>query len=224
MICKKCGADIPDSATFCTECGQPTKRESYEMPSLDEPVQQYQPINFPGQNKIEEFTLPPPPVIENPEGSPRFVGFKDAVILYFKNALNFQGRSTRSEYWYSILFYILVTFAVTLILGKTGVNLSYILPVVFFVPNLAVLVRRMHDVGKSALPIMIYYGIYSLMQVYYDYKYRSILTGSFTGEREQISSILLILPLFLLIGGIYFLVQCCTMSEMRDNKYGRKPH
>ena len=62
------------------------------------------------------------------------------------------------------------------------------------------------------------------MQVYYDYKYRSILTGSVTGEREQISSILLILPLFLLIGGIYFLVQCCTMSEMRDNKYGRKPH
>ena len=218
MICKKCGADNPDNATFCTECGKPMKRESYEMPSLDEPIQQYQKIEFPNQN-TEDFTLPPAPVIQNPDGSPRFVGFKDAVRLYFKNVLNFRGRSTRSEYWYAFLFYVIVCFAATMFMSATGINVSYLIPIIFIVPNLSVLTRRMHDVGESGYKIIAYYVLYTVYDIQY---YVSIKPALLKGE--SISTTSFFMPLALLIFGIYFLVKCCTMSEMKENKYGRKPH
>ena len=31
--------------------------------------------------------------------SPKYVGFGEAVKLFFTNYVNFGGRSTRSEYW-----------------------------------------------------------------------------------------------------------------------------
>ncbi|MDE7227823.1 MAG: DUF805 domain-containing protein [Treponemataceae bacterium] len=32
--------------------------------------------------------------------SPEYVGFFDAIKLFFRNYTNFKGRSTRSEYWW----------------------------------------------------------------------------------------------------------------------------
>lgn len=32
------------------------------------------------------------------------VGFKDAVVRFVKNTLNFKGRASKSEYWYAMLF------------------------------------------------------------------------------------------------------------------------
>ena len=53
MICKNCGAQIPDGSAFCTECGAPVQQE---QPIQQEPVQQpqYTPVqpvvNDPGLN------------------------------------------------------------------------------------------------------------------------------------------------------------------------------
>ena len=82
--------------------------------------------------------------------------------VVFENYANFKGRARRSEYWYFILANTIIS-----------IPLSYILPFVFtpelsilgtiysfavFIPSIAVLVRRMHDVGKS--------GWYSLIPIY----------------------------------------------------------
>ena len=57
----------------------------------------------------------------------------------------FEGRASRSEYWWFYLFTVLVT-AVADMFGGTLGNLASL---AFFLPGLALLVRRLHDVGRS---------------------------------------------------------------------------
>ena len=84
------------------------------------------------------------------------ITFADAIKLAFKNYANFGGRSTRPEYWYFILFNVLVTavanaidFAMT---GKTSSGLvGNVASIVLFLPLLTVLVRRFRDAGVSPL-------------------------------------------------------------------------
>ena len=88
-------------------------------------------------------------------------------LSVLKNYANFTGRARRSEYWYFILFNFIFSIAALLIdymLGSTinveqsngysytGIHLGYInilYGLAVFIPGLAVLVRRLHDVGKS---------------------------------------------------------------------------
>lgn len=71
----------------------------------------------------------------------------------FRNFATFEGRARRSEYWYFLLFNFIVL-ATLLILGSLindslGLILYIGYVLVSFVPNLALSVRRLHDVGKS---------------------------------------------------------------------------
>ena len=64
---------------------------------------------------------------------------------------DFSSRARRSEYWYFVLFNVLfscVALIIDTLLGTAGIfNGIYALFV--FIPGLSVLVRRLHDVGKS---------------------------------------------------------------------------
>lgn len=78
-----------------------------------------------------------------------------------KNYANFNGRARRSEYWYFSLMnfiivmavYILMAIAIFATKSATVAIVFGALLVVFMlatiVPNIAVLVRRLHDTGKS---------------------------------------------------------------------------
>ena len=77
------------------------------------------------------------------------------------NYANFSGRARRKEYWMYVLVQSIIMIALMIldsILGLDfelqGISLGYgylylIGVVVHFIPSLAVLVRRLHDVGKS---------------------------------------------------------------------------
>lgn len=73
-------------------------------------------------------------------------------VLKFKYA-DFDGRARRSEFWY----FGLCNFLVILILGSIGFMIDPSVGLVLIglywlavlVPSIAVLVRRLHDVGKS---------------------------------------------------------------------------
>jgi len=82
--------------------------------------------------------------------------------MFFKNYVNFSGRSRRAEYWYVVLFQFLVSFALGFLNGiltyLTDGNyvvgiimsvLSYGWSLAILIPNLALGFRRMHDIGKS---------------------------------------------------------------------------
>ncbi|MEE1049068.1 MAG: DUF805 domain-containing protein [Clostridia bacterium] len=87
----------------------------------------------------------------------------------FKKYAQFNGRSRRSEYWYAALanyIIVLVAYAIMFIpmfmsaasgngspamLGLTGI-ISVLLVIYFlaaFVPSIALMVRRLHDTGRS---------------------------------------------------------------------------
>ena len=90
------------------------------------------------------------------------MGFGEAVKSFWSHYSKFKGRSRRSEYWWIQLFLVLTNLAVAAIdlalmngdvdrfIANGGggiVGLIWIL--VTIVPALAVLVRRLHDTGKT---------------------------------------------------------------------------
>jgi uncharacterized membrane protein YhaH (DUF805 family) len=84
---------------------------------------------------------------------------------YFKvlqNYATFSGRARRSEYWYFVLFNVIIAFVLGFIGGTTGTPvLSNIYTLAVLIPGIAVGVRRMHDVGKSGWFLLI--PIYNLI-------------------------------------------------------------
>ncbi|KRD11530.1 hypothetical protein ASE21_07425 [Flavobacterium sp. Root901] len=82
--------------------------------------------------------------------------------VVFENYANFKGRARRSEYWYYALANALISFALLIagaILGGlfgdavTGLIIGYALFALYtfatLLPSLGVIVRRLHDIGKS---------------------------------------------------------------------------
>lgn len=90
------------------------------------------------------------------------MSFGAAVSSFWKNYANFKGRARRSEYWFVFLFLFLTNLAAAVIdlvlmqgdvdrfIANGGggiVGLIWILATI--VPALSILVRRLHDTGKS---------------------------------------------------------------------------
>ncbi len=85
-------------------------------------------------------------------------------ILALKKYAQFSGRSSRSEYWYFFLYNILINalFSGLSTLTQDVKTISTIIFIVslvitlfLLVPGLAVAVRRLHDLGKSAWMMLI---------------------------------------------------------------------
>jgi uncharacterized membrane protein YhaH (DUF805 family) len=79
-------------------------------------------------------------------------------LKVWRNYANFNGRARRQEYWMFMLFNLLIIFVPTAIeLAIKGRDadpgiLGYFSAVYLLaalIPSLAVLVRRLHDIGKS---------------------------------------------------------------------------
>ncbi|MEK7552028.1 MAG: DUF805 domain-containing protein [Patescibacteria group bacterium] len=70
----------------------------------------------------------------------------------------FSGRAQRAEYWYFVLFNILISIAfsiVSSILGDDKGILGTLYTLAVLVPCLAVSVRRLHDTGRSGWMLLI---------------------------------------------------------------------
>ena len=84
-------------------------------------------------------------------------------ITALKKYATFEGRSQRSEYWYFILFYVLIYVVLAVFdgisgsfSGKAGIGLlTGIFSLAMLLPSLAVTVRRLHDTGRSGWWILI---------------------------------------------------------------------
>ena len=128
------------------------------------------------------------------------IGFADAIRICVKEKYaHFEGRATRSEYWYFYLFNFIfnvicrmaATFIATFMSSDSEeeaiiVDLLYLFfSFALFLPQLAVTARRLHDTGKS--------GWYWLI---------------------------VLIP----IAGIFiFIAQLIKPSSPEDNKYGPAP-
>jgi uncharacterized membrane protein YhaH (DUF805 family) len=78
------------------------------------------------------------------------MNFSDSIKLGFSNYVNFTGRACRSEYWYWILFVFIAFIVAEIIDAVIGRSIFYpLLGLAVLLPNIAVGVRRLHDLDRS---------------------------------------------------------------------------
>lgn len=161
-FCKTCGAQLHDNDAFCIVCGTaveqanaadaPTdfydteattvlnesefddKAEETTVLSDNSPYQNNNP--YQGDNNQVEYSN----IIEKPS-------FKDCYIKFWKNYTNFSGRARRSEYWYVVLANVLISLVT--IIPYVGQAVGALYMIAILVPTLALMVRRLHDLGKD---------------------------------------------------------------------------
>ena len=79
--------------------------------------------------------------------------FSEAISSGFHNYVGFSGRASRSEFWYWVLFTVLVGIVASIIdfgvLSSDASPISSIWSLVTFLPSLAMGVRRLHDTDRS---------------------------------------------------------------------------
>lgn len=89
--------------------------------------------------------------------SPKNVDIKEAIQLFFKNYTNFNGRSTRSEFWWVMLASFVVGFVLGILSAITPIFtvIAGLFSLAILVPSIAIEIRRLHDIGKSGYYILI---------------------------------------------------------------------
>jgi uncharacterized membrane protein YhaH (DUF805 family) len=91
------------------------------------------------------------------QGGP--VDFQGAIRQQFANVLNFNGRASRSAYWWYALALLIVDVVLQIISGVAGSSaltlLISLILIVVGLSGLSVGVRRMHDSDKSGWMLLI---------------------------------------------------------------------
>ena len=126
------------------------------------------PAPYGAPNQFGQFGVPPltPDIAPLPGAS-----FGEAIKRFFQRYAQFRGYASRSEFWWSYLFMFVSNFilyfvlffsfvallnndasestalsVLTLVMGIIG-----IFSLAMFIPQIAVMVRRLHDTGQSGL-------------------------------------------------------------------------
>ena len=133
MTCRYCGELLSEHDKFCPNCGAKVEASKAETTVIN-PVHTHQD----GCGHQEEQ------VHQGYVANPQSVSFLTAVKLFFTRYADFNGRSRRSEYWWVCLFNAIVGGLIGVVLPR----LSGLWTLAILVPTLALVVRRLHDVGK----------------------------------------------------------------------------
>ena len=98
-----------------------------------------------------------------------FEDLTNSVISCFNKYFDFETRSSRKEFWYWQLFRILMFLSITFIesLGLNG--LLFISNFIFIIPEIAVSIRRLHDINKSGWWILLTFTIIGIIPLTYFY-------------------------------------------------------
>ena len=98
-----------------------------------------------------------------------FEDLTNSVISCFNKYFDFETRSSRKEFWYWQLFRILMFLSITYLesLGLSG--LLFISNFIFLIPEIAVSIRRLHDINKSGWWILLTFTIIGIIPLTYFY-------------------------------------------------------
>ncbi len=99
--------------------------------------------------------------------------FVESIKTCFSKYASFDGRASRSEYWWFALFNTLVTLGFELIIDRNSPNktsfqdtadlISLVINLILFIPTIAVTTRRLHDVNRSGWWQLISFTIIGLV-------------------------------------------------------------
>ena len=129
MICRNCGTENEQGVAFCGNCGVVQNEENSAVVGIGSQQQSAQ------------------------------VGFTDAVRLGLKRWKDFQGRSTRAEFWWWVLFGTLVSVSSQIIDAILGFGIVQVIAsLALLIPGLALSVRRLHDINRTGWWLLLYLG------------------------------------------------------------------
>ena len=196
MFCTQCGVSNAGENKFCSSCGAPTTATAPVNEQIVEiAIRQLPAASVSGNQSQYTYSQ-----LFDSSSANTYSGLTmgAAIKSVFSKWGVFQGRATRSEYWFFALFSFLIylgIFALTFVLATatSGSEASGVLFLIFlvlwslviFVPTISVTVRRLHDAGYSG-------WLYLLILVPY-------------------------------LGGFVIFIFSILVSQTTDNKWGRAP-
>lgn len=106
-----------------------------------------------------------PLIIARPTGPNRYgatprtgLSLPEAVQACVNNYAQFNGRASRSEYWWFYLVCLLAGFVLQLLAYVSHISFLNALGLAWFLPSLAAAVRRLHDNNRSGWWMLISFG------------------------------------------------------------------
>ena len=155
-VCDECGRVVDINAKRCSYCGCPIDTSFHDGNSatISNNTPNTNPVQTPCHNAVSPETVR----IEN-TNSKQSVGFGEAIKLYYLNYLNFKGTATRSEFWWVILYQLLIScvLGVLTLCVPPAVYISILFTLTHEIPYLALTARRLHDVGKPTSYLLFFF-------------------------------------------------------------------
>ncbi len=177
--------------------------------------------------------------------------FADAIASGFKNYAKFKGQATRSEFWYWVLFTILLSLVLgtieTVLWPATPVDsedlatilqstlsaptpLTTIANIVLFIPGLAVTARRFRDAGFSAKWLLLLlapaaysiFAIVGLVAIGVSYSESAMPSVEDLPLELMMSIIFLIAPIFALGFAVFVIHTIFALKPSRSFYDGNK--
>ena len=128
VVCLNCGVKAGTGNKFCPQCGAQPDPQAIICIKCGAMLKKHaQGGNSNQQNEVVN-------------------DFGVAIKVCFNKYAVFSGRANKSEYWFWYLFNLILCFI-------PGVNLVAMIGLL--IPNIAVAVRRLHDIGKSGVWVLI---------------------------------------------------------------------
>ena len=156
------------------------------------------------------------------------LGLGESLSMVFKRLTDFNGRSRRSELWWSY-FTIIIAVSIFCVFFATMINLISIVSIVAEFGLLsAVTVRRLHDRGHSG-----YWVLASLIISLAGFGYMHVsgmmdIMNCINPDPNKITEIMMS-PIWSLLGLLSTIVNICIFvfcvldGKPEDNKYGASP-
>ncbi len=154
--------------------------------------------------------------------SHRQVGFVEAIQLFFKNYVNFQGRSSRGAYWWWVLASVIISIVLRMfdaaIFGGAEL-LGGLFSLAILLPSISLSVRRLHDIGRSGwwlLILVVPFIVYLVSLV------ATIVAAGGVGDPTLFGpgALNIVLGLVVLASLIVLIVWACLPGQRTANAYG----
>lgn len=162
-----------------------------------------------------------------------------AIKTCFKKYFDFKGRARRSEFWWFMLFLVVVSSVLTFLSGLVPAisYLSALFSLAVLIPELSALTRRLHDTGRSgwwvaliALFVLGFYGTFgyilgpnlAMMGDIDPLGMAELVAGAIQGAPAA-ATVMACCSLGTLLLSIIILIFAILDSKWNANKYGPSP-
>lgn len=157
------------------------------------------------------------------------LGFTEANQLVASRLTDFNGRSRRSEYWWTMLSFIICIFLISKALSMflPDVLASLITAACWFYVY-GVTVRRLQDTGKSKWWVIVSWAATFASTLYMYFSGLTDTLASVNANPQAAMKVftdpgLILIGLVNLVTFVAILIFCCLDSKPEPNKYGESP-